>query len=107
MGSAHTLPTILSKSGWPQWCRDGVQSKSSFNCTNRVLIAVPRCDAPPYDLDGTRALRRTHEKTDFLITCFDPGTLWDDFGVRSDVVVSLNLFLSVLHLDSHDKLDDH
>ncbi|KAF7338931.1 hypothetical protein MVEN_01969200 [Mycena venus] len=22
----------------------------------------------------------------FLITCFDPGTLWDDFGIRSDLM---------------------
>ncbi|KAJ7871547.1 hypothetical protein B0H13DRAFT_2554444 [Mycena leptocephala] len=27
-----------------------------------------------------------HRKTDFLITCFDPGTLWDDFGIRHDIV---------------------
>ncbi|KAJ6472154.1 hypothetical protein C8R47DRAFT_1296895 [Mycena vitilis] len=30
--------------------------------------------------------KRSHEKTDFLITCFDPGTLWDQYGIRSDVV---------------------
>ena len=27
-------------------------------------------------------------KTDFLIGAWDPGTLWSDFGIRSDVVVS-------------------
>ncbi|KAJ7106760.1 hypothetical protein C8R44DRAFT_545237, partial [Mycena epipterygia] len=46
----------------------------------------PKCDAKPDNLDTRDARRRTHEKTDFLITCFDPGTLWDDFGIRSDVV---------------------
>ncbi|KAJ6515253.1 hypothetical protein C8R45DRAFT_887963 [Mycena sanguinolenta] len=47
----------------------------------------PKCDASPTNLDapGTRRLR-SHRKTDFLITCFDPGTLWDDFGIRSDIV---------------------
>ncbi|KAF7341035.1 hypothetical protein MSAN_02089300 [Mycena sanguinolenta] len=47
----------------------------------------PKCDAPPNNLDvpGTRRLR-SHPKTDFLITCFDPGTLWDDFGIRNDLV---------------------
>ncbi|KAL1753654.1 hypothetical protein FB107DRAFT_217331 [Schizophyllum commune] len=46
----------------------------------------PKCGAMPHDLDGTNARRRTHEKTDFLISVFDPGTLWSDFGVRDDVV---------------------
>ncbi|KAL1675203.1 hypothetical protein EV122DRAFT_292873 [Schizophyllum commune] len=41
---------------------------------------VLRCGAMPHDLDGTNARRRTHEKTDFLISFFDPGTLWSDFG---------------------------
>ncbi|KAL1698841.1 hypothetical protein EV121DRAFT_274145 [Schizophyllum commune] len=46
----------------------------------------PKCGAMPHDLDGTNARRPTHEKTDFLISVFDPGTLWSDFGVRDDVV---------------------
>ncbi|KAI5886109.1 uncharacterized protein SCHCODRAFT_02673152 [Schizophyllum commune H4-8] len=46
----------------------------------------PKCDAEPDDLDSENARRRTHEKTDFLISVFDPGILWSDFGVRVDVV---------------------
>ncbi|KAJ7629896.1 hypothetical protein B0H17DRAFT_1164262 [Mycena rosella] len=46
----------------------------------------PKCDALPNDLDAPGARMRSHHKTDFLITCFDPGTLWDDFGIRSHVV---------------------
>ncbi|KAL1718599.1 hypothetical protein EV715DRAFT_291211 [Schizophyllum commune] len=46
----------------------------------------PKCDAQPDDLDSENARRRTHEKTDFLISIFDPGILWSDFGVRVDVV---------------------
>ncbi|KAJ7202083.1 hypothetical protein GGX14DRAFT_370690 [Mycena pura] len=45
----------------------------------------PKCDAQPDELDAPGAHRRSHEKTDFLITCFDPGTLWD-FGIRADIV---------------------
>ncbi|KAJ6468111.1 hypothetical protein C8R47DRAFT_1302846 [Mycena vitilis] len=48
----------------------------------------PKCDAKPHHLDTAGARRRNHEKTDFLITCFDPGILWSDFGIRADVVVS-------------------
>ncbi|KAJ6548422.1 hypothetical protein B0H19DRAFT_1211517 [Mycena capillaripes] len=46
----------------------------------------PKCDAKPTNLDDPNAQHRSHEKTDFLITCFDPGTLWDEYGIRSDVV---------------------
>lgn len=46
-----------------------------------------RCDATPDDLDGPGSHRRSHEKTDFLIKTFDPGILWDEFGIRSDIVV--------------------
>jgi len=52
-----------------------------------------RCDANPNDLDAENARRRSHQKTEFLITSFDPGVLWDDFGVRSDVVVRLPISL--------------
>ncbi|KAJ7263263.1 hypothetical protein B0H12DRAFT_987572, partial [Mycena haematopus] len=45
-----------------------------------------RCDAKPHHLDTPGARRRTHKKTDFLITCFDPGTLWDEYGICADVV---------------------
>ena len=48
---------------------------------------IIRCDAKPDDLDAEGAHRRSHEKTDFMIRNFDPGILWDDYGIRSDVVV--------------------
>ncbi|KAJ7909124.1 hypothetical protein B0H13DRAFT_2493854 [Mycena leptocephala] len=54
--------------------------------TSIVQNWCPKCDAKPHHLDAQGARRRTHEKTDFLITCFDPGTLWDEFGIRADVV---------------------
>jgi len=54
-----------------------------------------RCDAPAKNLDGGEGHPRSHEKTDFLIEEFDPGILWDEFGIQSDVVVRLiyQLFL--------------
>lgn len=41
----------------------------------------------PDNLDGPGSRRRSHEKSDFLIQNFDPGILWDEFGIRDDVVV--------------------
>ncbi|KAF8205468.1 hypothetical protein K438DRAFT_1963910 [Mycena galopus ATCC 62051] len=32
------------------------------------------------------------QKLRSLVTCFDPGTLWDDFGIRSDVIVIKGTF---------------
>ncbi|KAF8800253.1 hypothetical protein BYT27DRAFT_7227560 [Phlegmacium glaucopus] len=46
----------------------------------------PKCDSMPTNLDQPGSHRRTHEKTDFLLRNFDPGVLWDDFGIRSDIV---------------------
>ncbi len=43
----------------------------------------------PSDLDGPGSHRRSHEITDFLIHKFDPGILWDDYGIRNDIVVRL------------------
>ncbi|KIM37067.1 hypothetical protein M413DRAFT_423911 [Hebeloma cylindrosporum] len=48
----------------------------------------PKCEASPDDLDGNfeETRRRRHERTDFIIKCFDPGTVWDKYGIRSDIV---------------------
>ncbi|KAF8905959.1 hypothetical protein CPB84DRAFT_1813943 [Gymnopilus junonius] len=46
----------------------------------------PKCDAKPDNLDDPSSHRRSHEKTDYLIKNFDPGILWDEFGIRSDIV---------------------
>jgi hypothetical protein len=42
-------------------------------------------------MDAPGSHCRLHEKTDFLITNFDPGILWDEFGVRHDIVVISSL----------------
>ncbi|KAH8994183.1 hypothetical protein EDB86DRAFT_3064749 [Lactarius hatsudake] len=46
----------------------------------------PKCLARPDFLDDLSAHRRTHEKTDLLINSFNPVVLWDDYGIRSDVM---------------------
>ncbi|KAF8157500.1 hypothetical protein BJ912DRAFT_866975 [Pholiota molesta] len=48
----------------------------------------PKCEARPDNLDGNykRTRRRRHERTDIIIQCFDPGTVWDNYGIQTDVV---------------------
>ncbi|KAF7359961.1 hypothetical protein MVEN_00723000 [Mycena venus] len=52
----------------------------------------PKCDAHPDNLDAEGARLRTRTKTEALIMCFDPGILWDDYGVRADVMPFTNEF---------------
>lgn len=47
-----------------------------------------RCLAKPNFLDDPSTHCWTHEKTEFLIKSFNPGILWDDYGIWSDMVVS-------------------
>ncbi|KAJ7671758.1 hypothetical protein B0H17DRAFT_1162102 [Mycena rosella] len=44
------------------------------------------CDALPDHLDDEGARLRTQTKTNTLIMCFDPGILWDDYGIHADIV---------------------
>ncbi|KAF8149984.1 hypothetical protein B0H34DRAFT_785236 [Crassisporium funariophilum] len=52
----------------------------------------PKCDARPDYLDDPSALRRTRARTEFFITCFDPGILWGDYGIRPDITPFTNYF---------------
>ncbi|EKM77823.1 hypothetical protein AGABI1DRAFT_101528 [Agaricus bisporus var. burnettii JB137-S8] len=36
--------------------------------------------------DDRLKVRRRHERTDFMISCFDPSIVWETYGIRSDVV---------------------
>ncbi|KAH9015025.1 hypothetical protein EDB84DRAFT_1277471, partial [Lactarius hengduanensis] len=47
----------------------------------------PKCDALPTDLDGPGSHRRSQEKTDLLVKTFDRNILWDDFGLRHNIVL--------------------
>ncbi|KAF9538821.1 hypothetical protein CPC08DRAFT_738828 [Agrocybe pediades] len=48
----------------------------------------PKCDAHYKTLDDNfeSAHLRSHERTDFIINTFDPGTVWEKHGIRPDVV---------------------
>ncbi|KAF7354560.1 hypothetical protein MSAN_01369100 [Mycena sanguinolenta] len=47
----------------------------------------PKCDTHPDRLDDAENVHlRAESVTDIMIREFDPGILWDDFGIRSDVV---------------------
>ncbi|KAH9012978.1 hypothetical protein EDB84DRAFT_1278416, partial [Lactarius hengduanensis] len=54
--------------------------------TGIVQDWCPKCLSRPDFLDDLSACRRTHEKTDLLINSFKPVVLWDDYGIRSDVM---------------------
>ena len=72
------------------WCPKYVSAlilKSIPSSGNLIF----RCEASPDDLDGniSKTRRRRHERTDFIIKCFDPGVVWEKYGIRSDIVVRL------------------
>ncbi|KAH9954257.1 hypothetical protein BJV74DRAFT_880185 [Russula compacta] len=46
----------------------------------------PKCTARPENLNAPGARRRTQTTTDFLISTWDPGILWTDFGVCADIL---------------------
>ncbi|KAH9961190.1 hypothetical protein BGW80DRAFT_1255931 [Lactifluus volemus] len=50
------------------------------------------CNVPPHDLDHEGSCKRSEPKTEFLIGAWEPGTLWTDFGVCTDVVVIKGTF---------------
>lgn len=61
------------------------------------MNSVYRCDAKPDNLDAPGAHKRSHEKTDMLFNAYSPKVLWDDWGIRTDVLVgsshiSINTF---------------
>ena len=107
---------------WLPWtslaCRDCVWLVSKVgpfptryhcSCTN---LHIYRCDAMPEKLDGPGSHHRSHEKTDFLIKKFDPSILWDEFGIKSDIVVCMLSCLScfihlILVCTSHLLTDFH
>lgn len=68
------------------WCPKYV---CPFIWVSARIETTSRCDAHPDNLDGEGARLRVQANTEFLITIFDPGTLWDDYGIRSDVVVRM------------------
>lgn len=70
------------------WCAKYVIMFLIFLLTHSRLTPHCRCMARPEFLDNPEAGRRTHELTDALIEAKAPSTLWDNYGIRSDIVVS-------------------
>ncbi|KAJ3833133.1 hypothetical protein F5878DRAFT_719544 [Lentinula raphanica] len=61
----------------------------------RAAMTTPEvvmCMNRPEDLDAMNARPRTRTKTEFLITSFDPGIVWDEYRARSDVVSFTSYF---------------
>jgi hypothetical protein len=83
------LQTTRNKYGLLVSSRTGVRSESASFVANGMRCAnhICRCGAKPSSLDAPGAYSRSHENTDFLLQKFDPGILWDEFGIRDDVVV--------------------
>jgi hypothetical protein len=76
-------------SNWcPKWVLDII-------CPVLLTLFYVRCDALPTNLDGAESHRRSHEKTDILINTYNPRVLWDDFGVRHNIVVCIIYIYSV------------
>ncbi|KAH9045837.1 hypothetical protein EDB84DRAFT_1633687 [Lactarius hengduanensis] len=69
--------------------------------TGIVSNWCPKCDALPTDLDGPGSHRRSQEKTDILVKTFDQNILWDDFGLRHNIVP---FTCSFPHADIHELL---
>jgi hypothetical protein len=62
------------------------------------MLFLCRCNAQPHNLDDFTAHLRTHEKTDLLCQLFNPGIVWDEYGLWSDVVVSWTILLSDIEI---------
>lgn len=74
----------------------GVVCEASFSGFGYDTISDPfRCDASNKNLDGEGG-RRSHALTDALFDALDHKTLWDDYGIIPDVIVSLLSFYSFL-----------
>ncbi|KAL0957220.1 hypothetical protein HGRIS_001034 [Hohenbuehelia grisea] len=80
----------------------------SADYPEQVLLAgtvqgwCAKCTALPDQLDaGDIALPRSQAYTEELIEMFDPGTLWDEYGIDDDIIPFTNDFP---HADIHELL---
>jgi hypothetical protein len=51
-------------------------------------LAVIRCTAHQHDLDGGGG-RRSRDHTELLVSEFELGVLWEEYGLVGDIVVCL------------------
>ena len=72
----------------------GAQCTAFYSAMDTLLTCLPRCEALPENLDNPNANLRSQERMEFLLKTFDPGMIWDNYGVCDDVMVSvLSFFL--------------
>ena len=73
----------------------------SLHCLSMLIVGWSnyRCDARPENLDNKAAHRQSHERSDFIISQFDPGIVWLQHGIWSDVIVSIIVFLLCSSID--------
>lgn len=93
MASGHISQITPSKYFLQALCSTGVLSMFLYRITlyhtnSSDTTDVKQSPTILMRLDAPRSRRRSHEKTKLLIKCFDPGILWKEFGIRSDVKVS-------------------
>jgi Plavaka transposase len=84
-----TLRTTQSKFCWHASCRVGALGEQGL-CFSYLYISYMlfyRCDAKWDNLDGNIAGRRSHELTCSLVAALDRNSLWDDYGIVSDIMV--------------------
>lgn len=62
-----------------------------------------RCFGDPNDLDASGG-RRTHDITELFIDGFDPGILWDKYGIIQDVVVCASASYLIIWMTSEPSL---
>jgi hypothetical protein len=87
---AHISQTIPNRDCWLASSKAGARGKSSYHDIRDTLLTnVCRCTAPATDLDSKRRVRRSEAHTEQLIEEFEPGVLWDEYGLVVDVVVSV------------------
>lgn len=94
MDSAHTSQITLNRRSSHVSFKAGVPSRSPPSLT---YLSYPlrsfRCTAPRNDLDGVGGLR-AHLLTEQLIHTLDVRTLWEDYGIVANVLVSRTLLLA-------------
>jgi hypothetical protein len=67
------------------WCPRWVMSSFSYDYISYILFH--RCDAKWDNLDDNIAGRRTHKLTCYLVEALDKTSLWEDYGIVSDIMV--------------------
>jgi hypothetical protein len=91
------LLTTQSKSCLLVLCRGGVRGKSPHCSLVQgwflILMDFNRCDAHWSNLDNSDAGRRAHRHTEALFEAVGIKSLWDDYGIISDILVCQSLFL--------------